>query len=218
MILPYDPDFLETKQIMLGERPINPQFKPLAEWIDKTYAVKTINVFYDTIDDGVRPRLEICFEFPEEQQIFSNHQGFDRVKQKAIGDKFKEIVSDQGLSEFKTENIWVIYGCFKSIAQIDANDHVPEEKIDELSVKICNKDLWQIRRFFSGVTFFVYTDDQMKKYLNSEIHQTWAHMYFDILSEYDEFGYFEKEKFWVDLDSKENFDKNYNSSWFYYSR
>ena len=48
--MPSDKDYKETKQIMLGKKVMQPEFKPLAEWIDKTYGVKTINIFYDTID------------------------------------------------------------------------------------------------------------------------------------------------------------------------
>ncbi len=58
MIMPYDADYLETKQIMLGEAVMKKEFLPLAEWVDETFGVKTINIVYDTIEEGKRPRLE----------------------------------------------------------------------------------------------------------------------------------------------------------------
>ena len=140
--MPSDKDYKETKQIMLGKKVMQPEFKPLAERIDKTYGVKTINIFYNTIDKGNRPRLEICFEHPKEKDQFNGPNGFnfDSGKQKAIGKKFKETLKEQGLipdsglfglfkkqatSIYKTENIWVIYGDFESIARIEANESVP---------------------------------------------------------------------------------------------
>lgn len=41
-------------------------------------------------------------------------------------------------------------------------------------------------------------------------------MLFDILKQYDIFKYFERRTFKISLDSKENFDKNYQSNWYYY--
>ena len=77
MIMPSDKDYKETKQIMLGKKVMQPEFKPLAEWIDKTYGVKTINIFYDTIDKGNRPRLEIYFEHPKGKAQFNGPNGFN---------------------------------------------------------------------------------------------------------------------------------------------
>jgi hypothetical protein len=205
MIMPSDKDYKETKQIMHGKKVMQPEFKPLAEWIDKTYGVKTINIFYDTIDKGNRPRLEICFEHPKEKAQFNGPNGFnfDSGKQKAIGKKFKETLKEQGLipdsglfglfkkqatSIYKTENIWVIYGDFESIARIEANESVPEKKVKELKAELYNKDIWEISRAFSGTTIFLYTDEQVKKYENSEEHKKWTDKYFDLLSRHDKFG------------------------------
>lgn len=231
--MPSDKDYKETKKILLGEKVMKPEFKPLAEWIDKTYGVKTINIFYDTIDKGIRPRLEICFEYLREKASFkgSNGLNFDSDKQKAIAKKFKETLEEQGLieeggflelfkksrySEYKTENIWVIYGDFESIAKIEANGSVPEEEVKALKKELNNQDIWEISRAFSGTTIFLYTDEQVKKYENSEEHKKWTDKYFELLSKYDQFGYFKREFFLVFLDSKENFDNNYQSNWYYY--
>ena len=231
MIMPSDKDYKETKQIMLGKKAMKSEFKPLAEWIDKTYGVKTINVFYDTIDKGARPRLEICFEYLREKVAFMDPRGFNVVRQKAIAKKFEETLKEQGLiqesgflgffkklttSKYKTENIWVVYGDFESIAKIEANESVPKEKVKALKKEMNNPDIWGISRAFSGTTIFLYKDEQVKKYENSEDHKIWTDKYFELLSQYDHFRYFKKEFFSVYLDSKENFDNNYESNWFYY--
>jgi hypothetical protein len=56
----------------------------------------------------------------------------------------------------------------------------------------------------------------LKRYENSPLKKEWADKYFEILNVYDKFGYFKRDTFEIDLDSKENFDKNYNGSWWYY--
>jgi len=228
--VPSDKDYKETKQIMLGRKSLKPEFKPLAQWIDRTYGVKTINIYYDTIDKGTRPRLEICFEHPREKAIFKGPNGinFDSEKQKEIANKFRETLKEKGFIQengffrlfkksstpkYRTKNIWVIYGDFESIARIEANESVPEDKVKELKKKIHNPDLWEISRAFSSTTFFLHTDEQVKIYENSKTHNEWTDKYFELLNRYDEFGYFKREYFSINLDSKENFDNNYESNW-----
>jgi hypothetical protein len=56
----------------------------------------------------------------------------------------------------------------------------------------------------------------VKNYENNNTLREWENKYFEILKEYDEFNYFNIEHFSIYLDSKENFDNNYESNWFYY--
>ncbi len=222
MILPYDPDYQETKQIMLGLSAMKPEFRPLADWVDETFGVKTINTVYDTIEEGKRPRLELCFEFEKERNPFYGDEwkNFDGGKQKAIASKFKETLVKQGIygQPYRTENMWIIYGAFEPIARIEANQQVGQKELDRLELTLGNKDLWMIRTFFSGVTFFFHTDEQVRKYENSSTRKEWADRYFDLLEPHNQFGYFKRESFYISLDSKENFDKNYESNWYYYSK
>src|SRR5690349_13460073 len=104
MIMPSDKDYRETKQIMLGKATMKSEFRQLADWIDKTYGVKTINIVYDTIDNGKRPRLEICFEFEKERTKFldQNNMNFDEKKQKAIALEFRKTLEEQGLIKKKS--------------------------------------------------------------------------------------------------------------------
>jgi hypothetical protein len=234
MITPFDKEYKSTKQIMLGKKAINSDFLPLADFIDKTFDVRTINIVYDTIDKGTRPRIGIYFEFEWEKQSFNKSNGvvnFDSKKQDLIADKFKQTIIEQGLikkkglfdfwtksenEKYRTENIWVYYSAFEPIARDEANESIPQDKVMQLKTELNCNDLWEISRFFSGTTFFLYTDEQVRQYENSETRKIWADKYFDLLEPYNEFGYFKRDKFNVYLDSKENFDNNYESNWFYY--
>ncbi|PRD54691.1 hypothetical protein [Sphingobacterium gobiense] len=234
MIMPSDKEYKVTKQIMLGRATINPDFIELANFIDQTFDVKTVNIFYDTIDKGKRPRLNICFEFEREKQIFNEkggHVNLDSEKQKIIADKFSQTLKEQKIirrkglfdvftkskkEKFRPDNVCVYYSAFEPIARIEANENVPKEKIAQLKKGLNSKDLWEISRCFSGTTFFLYTDHQMKQFENSDVRKLWADKYFDLLEPYNEFGYLKREKFNINLDSKENFDNNYESNWYYY--
>jgi len=234
MIMPSDKEYKATKKIMLGEAKMNPHFRELADFIDLTFGVKTINIVYDTIDKKKRPRIGVYFEFEHEKQSFNENNGivnFDSKKQKLIADKFKQTLTDQGIikkksfldffsgskaSKYKTENVWVYYSAFEPIARIEANENVSEDQVVKLKSELNCKDLWEISRAFSGATFFLYSDRQVKEYENSPTRKLWADKYFDLLEQFNEFSYFKRDNFNIYLDSKENFDNNYESNWFYY--
>lgn len=201
---------------MLGKRQMDSAFQPLAAFINERFSVRTINIIYDTIDDGKRSRLEICFESEQERQAFNEdgkHYQYDREKQQFIAEAFRNMTKDKA---FDTRDPWVIFSAFEPIARIEANESIPRPAILQLQKSLNHPDLWEISRSFSATTFFVYTDEQVKRYRDSDTHRLWSDKYFDLLQAYDRFGYFKRDGYQVYLDSKENFDTNYQSNWYYY--
>jgi len=231
MIFTSDKDYKSTKKIKQGISKIKDEFEPLAKWIDQKYEVNTLNIVFDYIKNNKsHPRLQICLEYAKDKGKFMNNKtyNFSKRKQKEIAEKFKELTlkhekeKNQNLIKkllglpHRTDSLYVYFTDFQSIAKIEANESIPKEKIEKLKLDFNNKDIWEITKVFSGVTCFLYTDKQLKKYQLSEIHRQWNEQYFDLLKDYDEFGYFNKDYFSIDLDSKQNFDKNYDSNWYYY--
>jgi hypothetical protein len=235
MIMTSDKDFQETKLIKSGKRQISFPFDELAKWIDNTYNVKVINIYGDTIDKGKRPRINVVCEYLSDvikfHTGFSKISNFDLIKQKTIAEKFVEILESVshnpntgfidkikrfGNHWMNAFNLLVVFSDFESIAKIDANESISEKEITNLKRKLKNKYLWAISRCFSGVTFFFYTDDQVKMFTADGTKENYTIEYFNLLKQYDQFDYFKRDSFSISFDSKENFDKNYESNWFYY--
>jgi len=233
MILPSDKEYTKTKRILHGRENMKSEFIPLAEWIDKTYDVKTINIIYDTLDNKT-PRIQICFEFEKEKQKFLTNDisYFDKDKQKAIAQKFSKTIKQQELSKssnpffkifsskndgaYLTDNVFVIYGAFEPVAKLEATYKINKEQTDEFIKSFHNEDIWTISIGFTIPTFFMFTDEKVKEYDKPEIKKVWADRYFDFVKSFDEFNYFKREDIQVLIDSKENFDNNYESNWYYY--
>ncbi|WP_426327725.1 hypothetical protein [Pedobacter sp. R-06] len=233
MILPSDKEYTQTKRIILGTEKMKPEFVPLAEWIDKTFEVKTINIIYDIAYDK-KPRLQICFEFEGEKDKFLTHDisYFNKEKQKLIAEKFKETIDQQGLGKsvntlqsflkptqngiYVTDNIFVIYGAFEPVAKLEASYKITEEQTQSFITSFNNEDIWTISIGFTIPTVFMFTDEKVKEYDNPEFKKFLADKYFDFIKPLDEFNYFRREDIQVYLDSKENFDNNYQSNWYYY--
>jgi hypothetical protein len=234
MIIPSDKEYTQTKRIMFGTDKMKAEFIPLSEWIDKTYDVKTINIIYDTLDNKT-PRIQICFESEKEEKKFLTHDisYFDKTKQKVIGEKFSELIKQQGLDKknqnsflnflspkkdgiYLTENVFVIYGAFERVAKLEATDKITKEQTDKFIESFNNNDIWTISIGFTIPTFFMFTDEKVKEYDKPEIKKEWTDKYYEFVKPFDEFNYFKRNDMQVLLDSKENFDKNYKSNWYYY--
>lgn len=230
MITSRDLDYIETKLIKQGKKVLNYPLIELAEWINKEYCVNVINIHYDYIQNN-RPRLGIIFEFrTDERKFYDSDYNYDHNKQKAIAEKFSELVSLKEKepknifkcfkkdvpSKYNIKNIFIAFSAFEPIAKEEANNRVPEEKVQELKNKLNNNDLWKIARSFSSTTFFFYTDEQVKEYGNNESMKIFEEAYYNLIKPYDEFNYIKKDSFHLNIDSKENFDNNFSSNWYYY--
>ena len=176
-----------------------------------------LNVIYDGARKSLHaPRVQVILELDREAKQFRDGLNFDRAKQKAIASKFVEIVSCDKNHGYDLEGLFVVFSAFAPLACEDADNQISDKEVEALKVRIGNPDLWVISRFFGYVTFMFYTDSQAQQYAEIGKKEEYASEYFQILKPYDEFGYLDQSRFRVKLDSKENFDQNYQGNWFYY--
>ncbi|MGZ3751217.1 MAG: hypothetical protein ACXVB0_04970 [Mucilaginibacter sp.] len=232
MIASSDKEYQLTKLIKQGKAAINSDFKQLANWIDASYDVQTLNIIYDTIDEGKTPRLEIIFEFIKDEEKFIESFPFDYNKEKelAIANQFKKSLQDQGLikkdgflgflrkNEFKyrTDDLFVIYSAFERTAKEEVYGSVSTEQMQELKRQIANDEIWDIISGFATAIIFFYTDVQVQENSKNGVKEALSDRYFELLKPYDEFDYIKRDSFFVSLDSKENFDNKYQSNWYNY--
>ena len=231
MIMTSDKDYKETKLIKQNKLRMKPEFVELSQWINSKFNVFVLNIFYDYIDDKNKtPRLNIIFEYQNDELKFRDglNGNFDSEKQKIIAEKFLEL---KGIKvkkpaffkslfgkESSTGKLFVIFTSFEPIAKDEANSKIPDHEIKKLKNEIGLNEIWEIYRQFSWTTFFFYTEKQVAENSKNGIKENLSKSYFSLLTKYDEFGYFKENTYSILLDSKENFDSNYESSWFYYSR
>lgn len=218
MIMPSDKTYQRTKEIMQGKAEMNPDFRALADFVDRKFKVKVVNMIYGFMDSKKRPYLNICFEFEQEEIVFRKNKedcfsSFDKRKQEIIVQEFTKIADRK---KYRTKDMWIYFSAFKPIAQIEAMQNITREQKDQFIKQLNNKDIWTINNAFSTETFFVYTEKQRLYYENSPIPKEWARKYYEVIKQYDEFDYFDRDTFSIRLDSKENFDTNYQSNWWYY--
>jgi len=200
----------------------------LAEWIGEEYDINVLNIWLDYITPAgeLRPRLEIVLESRADEELFRKGKSYnyDEGKQKRIAEKFIELNSMKKKGFFckkekqieNVERMLVIFSAFAPIAQSDANNKITSEEVERLRDKYLEFNVWEISKFFGSINLFFYTDEQVDEFKESELISAIEKEYLLILERHDVFGYYKKYGFRMNLDSKENFDNNYASNWYYY--
>ncbi len=235
MIFHTDRVYKSTKRIKQGKKQLEPPFDELAQWIEKTRGVTVLNVVYDRASKLCGPRLQVIVEHPGQERKFCKGFNFDPKQQAAIIRKFLRIIGGDGGRAFAVgkgrtdrnvhptdgrpfdvEGLFVVFSAFSPLAREEADAQITEADVAALQKRIKNRDLWLISRCFGHITFFFFTDQQMKKYIAQGKQKEYADLYFEILKPHDEFGYLKRSSFKVYFDSKENFEEKYEGNWYYY--
>jgi hypothetical protein len=214
MVSSGDIEYIETKKIKKGITKLDPSFTRLSDWIFDKYGVRPLNCYYDILTHNKRPRLQIIFEFYRDLKLFKADNGIfpNSTRQEEIKEIFSTMFDGQ--KEYLTDNLYVIFSAFEPIAKEEANGKIATRDLEDLKLRLNIPELWEIKRNFSTGIFFFYTNDQVKNY-DSEKEKL-KKEYFKLIKTCDEFGYLNESGFSIDFDSKENFDKIYQSNWFYY--
>jgi len=218
MITSSDREYKSTKRIKQGKKRLRAPFDELADWISTTRNVTVLNVVYDRANSLHAPRLQVILEYASHAQRFHRGVNFDRRQQNAIAKKFLDIIGRDDAHGFDVDGLFVVFSAFSPIAKQEADHQISDADVEALKKRIGNPDLWEISRCFGHVTFFFFTDEQVKRYEALGKMDEYASMYFEILKPHDEFGYLKRNHFKVSFDSKENLDDNYQGSWLHYYR
>jgi hypothetical protein len=218
MVVPSDEDYQQTKQLKITGAPLPSPFRELAAWIDATYGVHVLNILHDIIIPHHQPRLRIILETIDHALKFRDapYGNYLPTAQNDVRQQFEALLAQHPGHRFALENLFVIFENFESVARVEANARITDEDIRRLKTKLANPDLWEISRCFDGVTFMFYTDAQLQRHRVPSVIDVYAQEYARVVEPYDEFGYLKENGLFIHFDSKENFDTNYQSNWYYY--
>ncbi|MEP6711494.1 MAG: hypothetical protein ABJA37_03710 [Ferruginibacter sp.] len=213
-----DTEYKITKLIKKGEVTFSPEFIDLADWIDKTYNVKVLNIIYDTLDNNKRPRLQIILEYESDSQKLNSQYGFGTTRQLKMSVPFIKLIAER-LINYNTENIWIVISSFERPAKEEARWAISKTEVKTLESELNLNELWKV---YIGViytaTFFFFTNKQVQEFSTDAMKKLLTKKYFEILKRHDEFGYYQETDVSIEIESKENFEENYKNSWFNYDR
>jgi hypothetical protein len=226
-----DIEYKKTKLIKQGKKRISEKFENLAKWISEKYNVNVLDIQEEFMVHKSKVRIAVHLETHQEEMKFKDGDdrwsNFDTTKQNEIAEKYIQngnalkIPANGILGKVVKRNpevneVFVSFSAFEPIAREEVNGLIPENKIEKLYKELGIPEIWIISRCFGSTTLFVFKEEQKNKIKNSAEFKLIEDKYFELLKEYDEFNYWKRENFGIRIDSKQNFDDNYESNWYYY--
>ena len=226
MITPNDIDYKETKAIINGQKSTSQKIEELKKWIEKQYGNGVLHIVQDYLDTLNKPRLNVVLENYEDVDEFRDkNTNYDSLKQSSISEKFEELndgIKSNKKSFFKNlfktpkDKYFVCFSAFNPIAKSEILDKIPDKILSDFKKRNTTKKIWEIHDSSFGVIVFLYKESDIEEYKNSTEIEKLKNDFYKTIQPFDKKGYFELEKLHIGIDSKENFDNNYESNWYYY--
>jgi len=231
--LPSDRAYKKAKRIRQGRARLDPRYDGFVTRFRERYGVAPLAVQPDAVrhpgEDEKVPRLGVVLERTDQYQSFLRPpSSFDPRKQQVVARMFvdefpaADLRALFGLSGETAdthpwaERVFVAFWDFERVAKVELHDAVTAAELEPFTAMLGLDKFWCTQRAFGPPIIFVYTDEQASALRTSSLPDRWADAYFEIAKRHDEFGYLSRAEIVIEVDSKENFDNNFSSNWFYY--
>lgn len=218
-----------------GERALDPEFDRFATAFERSYRVVPLWFGLDTVFVGGkhRPRLIVIVERSHDALRFRKNgrrlSNFDSRKQRRVAALFVENVSWRRIRSLVRRRAAGSRSTFEDrllVIFVGFEDHAIEmthSKVNPAMLRSfgrslgLGKELWRVASIgWSAPVVFMRTAEQAANHRNTSSEAQWSRAYFDIAKHFDEFGYLTLDHCRIVVDSKERFDTEYESNWYYY--
>lgn len=234
MFFPTDRFYKETKEILKGNQTLPDIYKDLIDWIQKNFDARIINIKYDKIENSNTPRLKLVTWSQDDYKKFQRQDQFayNEEFQQMIASEFKRLVKIYDLGPtrlknifkksknesqgFNTKDLWICYTDFSIVAKTEAMNMIPIEQTKNFISKYIRDYIWDIHPNIYQIIIFYYTEQQIIDHKNVDLLESIRNEYYSMIKPFDEYGFYTVDSLKIRIDSKENFDNNFESSWFYY--
>lgn len=233
MILPSDRGYRGAKRARQGNARLDPRFDGFVAGFRKRFGFGPLWLETDHLRHSsgspARPRLNVVLErTPQYRSFHTADHNYDPAKQGEIAALFAAALSGVDLRQlFRLKDwpprtspgadIFVCFSDFEQVAKHEAHQSVTEREIGQFTATLgLGDNFWCVQRLFGPPVVFVHTDEQAAALAASPVRDRWADDYFALVQAHDEFGYLLRTEIAIEVDSKENFDLNYEGNWYYY--
>lgn len=219
MLAPTDQAYIATKKIRLYRASIPSPFRECVARLREAFpGVSILNAVYDLVPPHDIPRLTVVVELEREQRDFIGPDFlYDSNKQTRASKAFEAALSETGATGYETNGLFVIFSDFGRVARYEAAEKVGKADRDSLVKRLQVPSLWTIETILDRVDFMFFTDAQADD-APEELKSRLRLEYSALLARHDEFVYFAERPLHYYFSSKETFDRDYQSSLFYYYR
>lgn len=211
----------KCRKMKLGKGKLPVPLEQLRCWVNDRYSINVLNVVYDRIDLGPhegRPRLNLIIETKNDyDKMHKDWLTPIPSYRVSILNRFAKIIKELELTdEYNTRDVHLIFDDFSDEAMGQASAELIQRDKRKLMKEFKDSKIWEITGISKQVIVFYLTEQDIKDNEKNGVSDLIKQQCFERVKRYDEFNYFKLETFPITFDSKENLDKNYNGSFFYY--
>ena len=215
--------YARARQAKLGKSDLSGPLEDLRLWANSQYSINVIYVVYDLIEIGPhkgRPRLNLIIETSQDyKQLHKDIFTLEPNVMSSVLNMFSLIVAASKCpSQYNTTNVHLISDDFSEEAMGRAAEQFLHNDAQGVKNRFPEANIRDISGLSTQIVVFYQKEQQIiqsqKNGRSATIHQSC----YEGVKRYDEFDYVCHENFSLKFDSKENVDKNYNGSMFYYWR
>ncbi len=213
--------YTAARDAKLGATSLSQTREQLRISIGEQYSISVRHIVYDQIGIGPhpgRPRLNIIVDTAADYGVVHKDQFTPkRNVQDTIRRCFEKVVRENS-ADYDTENVHVVFDDFSAEAMGHAARQFRDSHSDDVVRQFRDAYVWTITGMDMHSIVFYLRDSDISTNDKNGSSRAIIKQCFDLIQAYDEFGYFMLSTFPITFDSKQRFDREYNSSWFYYFR
>ncbi|PSG94431.1 hypothetical protein C7H61_01000 [Mesoflavibacter zeaxanthinifaciens subsp. sabulilitoris] len=162
--------------------------------------------------------------YEDVDEFRDRNTNYDSLKQSSISEKFEELNGEVSKNNSFLKNLFkkpkdkyfVCFSAFNPIAKSEIIDKIPDDILSDFKKRNTTNKIWEIHDSSFGVIVFLYKESDIAEYKNSREMENLKDDFYKTIKPFDKKGYFKLDKLHIGIDSKENFDNNYESNWYYY--
>lgn len=234
-VQPGDPRFKRAKQARRGKLQLDARYDGFVARFTGRFGVAPLWLEPDHVESWggrtfPKARLDVVLERTKQYEAFCNRGGsYNAAKQRAVATMFTEELAgtdlrplfglsrDVSRADLDEDGIFVCFSQLESVAKQEAHQLVTTEELAGFEASLGLGDaFWCTQRLWGPPIVFVRTRAQAAALLTDRVRERWADAYFELVGPHDEFGYLDRAEIAIHVDSKESFDRDYESNWYYY--
>ena len=205
--------YKSEKEISLDNKIPSEDYEEIKKYISETYNLDIKTIFFTLLEISDNKNL-IRFEIQLKKEEQGKIQFYEEIKEDInlyISEKEFELKNKYHakfftyFSSFEHEELERIY------------DKLPSD-LNFLKKNIKNENIWIIKNvFFTRVVVFFYSDSQLpEKCEKDRISKIVKEYIYTSLKKFDTNNILKLDEIKIEFDTKENFDSNFESNWYYY--
>lgn len=181
------------------------EHEELAAWIEQRFGVDVVAIIFDRARTDLERILVWVRTRGHRERFLDRSGGFDPAAQAAVaahaGHPGRFVAFADAESPLRDRAVRAVgTEAFTAAARL-----LPDPSI-----------VWRIEGFFSRVTVFLHTDAQVEAFRGTPEHAVLADELWRLVHEHDEFGDYPRAAFDPVLDSRQNYDDNFQGNGYYY--